>query len=193
MSDRYSARHVTKRLTPRVRRARARKLVRASVTLTIAGLLVGGAGAAIHLNAAPPAGSGTSTTYALGSLTTDTLDREAERAGRGAGRETAAAPRTGGKVVSSGTCDASFYDEPQETASGEAFDPTALTAAHRTLPFDTRVRVTNLATGTSVVVRINDRGPSVDGRCLDLSAAAFKKIANATSGVLHVKFEVLAG
>jgi rare lipoprotein A len=192
LSDRYSARHITKRLTPRVRRARSRKLVRASVTLTIAGLLVGGAGAAIHLHSAPPAGPGASTTYALGSLTTDNLDRDAERAGRGAGRETAA-PRTGGKVVSSGRCDASFYDEPQETASGEAFDPAALTAAHRTLPFDTRVRVTNLATGTAVVVRINDRGPSVDGRCLDLSAAAFKKIANATSGVLHVKFEVLAG
>ena len=101
--------------------------------------------------------------------------------------------RSHASAGSSGTCDASFYEEPQETASGEAFDPAALTAAHRTLPFDTRVRVTNLATGASVVVRINDRGPDVEGRCLDLSAGAFQKIANATSGVLHVKFEVLAG
>ncbi|ASW53007.1 septal ring lytic transglycosylase RlpA family protein [Plantactinospora sp. KBS50] len=94
-------------------------------------------------------------------------------------------------VVSSGTCGASFYDEGQMTANGETFDPDALTAAHKTLPFDTRVRVTNPATGKSVTVRINDRGPYIDGRCLDLSRAAFADIASLSQGEVTVKYEVL--
>jgi len=98
------------------------------------------------------------------------------------------------RVVSSGTCAASFYWEPQGTASGETFNPEALTAAHKTLPFNTRVRVTNPANGTSVIVRINDRGPYVDGRCLDLSRAAFRVIANLETGVLKsARYEVLSG
>jgi rare lipoprotein A len=94
-------------------------------------------------------------------------------------------------VVSSGTCEASFYSEPQPTASGEPFDPEAMTAAHQTLPFDTRVRVTNLANGESVIVRINDRGPFVAGRCLDLSRGAFRVIAPLDAGVVDVRYEVL--
>jgi len=95
------------------------------------------------------------------------------------------------KVVSTGTCEASFYGDGQNTASGERFDPSALTAAHKTLPFNTRVRVTNLKNGKSVVVRINDRGPFVSGRCLDLSTAAFGQIASLSSGVAQVRYEVL--
>ncbi len=73
----------------------------------------------------------------------------------------------------SGSCGASFYSEGQLTANGEIFNPSELTAAHKTLPFNTKVRVTNPSSGKSVVVRINDRGPFIDGRCLDLSRAAF--------------------
>jgi peptidoglycan lytic transglycosylase len=97
------------------------------------------------------------------------------------------------RVTATGSCAASFYWEPQPTASGERFDPEALTAAHKTLPFNTRVRVTNPANGRSVVVRINDRGPYVAGRCLDLSRAAFRTIANLDTGVLKsVRYEILA-
>ena len=93
--------------------------------------------------------------------------------------------------MSSGTCGVSYYDEPQPTASGEPFDPEALTAAHKTLPFNTRVRVTNPATGRSVTVRINDRGPYIAGRCLDLSRAAFRAIADLDTGVFQGRYEVL--
>lgn len=105
-------------------------------------------------------------------------------------KRTAAQPRT--KVISSGTCGASYYGEPQMTASGERFNPSAMTAAHKTLPLGSKVRVTNPANGDSVTVRINDRGPYVGGRCLDLSKAAFEAIGNTSSGVMRVKYEVLA-
>lgn len=94
-------------------------------------------------------------------------------------------------VVSTGTCGASFYDEPQMTANGETFDPDALTAASKTIAFDTRVRVTSLDTGKSVIVRINDRGPYIDGRCLDLSRAAFDVIDDLGKGEVDVKYEIL--
>jgi rare lipoprotein A len=71
---------------------------------------------------------------------------------------------------------ASSYSEPQSTASGERFNPNEMTAAHKTLPFGTRVRVTNRHNGKSVVVRINDRGPYVRGRIIDLSRAAARAI-----------------
>ncbi|MPZ25362.1 MAG: septal ring lytic transglycosylase RlpA family protein [Micromonosporaceae bacterium] len=98
----------------------------------------------------------------------------------------------GGAVVETGGCQASFYWEPQPTASGEPFDPEAMTAAHLSWAFDTRVRVTNPATGQSVVVRINDRGPYVEGRCIDLSRGAFREIAQLDAGVVTVTYEVLA-
>ncbi|MGQ4576234.1 septal ring lytic transglycosylase RlpA family protein [Dermabacteraceae bacterium P7006] len=90
-----------------------------------------------------------------------------------------------------GTCTASFYWEPQPTASGERFNPNAMTAAHKTLPLGTRLRVTNPANGKSVVVRINDRGPYIGGRCLDLSRASFAAIGNTGSGVMKVRYEIL--
>lgn len=85
----------------------------------------------------------------------------------------------------------SFYGEEfhgDHTAFGEVFDMNALTAAHRTLPQDTLVKVTNVQNGESVVVRINDRGPYVHGRDMDLSEAAFEKIAGGASGVLTATF-----
>jgi rare lipoprotein A len=99
---------------------------------------------------------------------------------------------SGPRVVSAGTCGASYYGEPQMTASGEQFNPSAMTAAHKTLPLGSKVRVTNPDNGESVTVRINDRGPYIGGRCLDLSEAAFEAIGNTDAGVMTVKYEVLA-
>jgi rare lipoprotein A len=79
----------------------------------------------------------------------------------------------------------------RRSASGEVFDQNALTAAHRTLPFGTQVRVTNLSTGQSVVVRINDRGPFGHGRVIDLSAGAAAQIGLRASGIGRVQLEVL--
>ena len=78
----------------------------------------------------------------------------------------------------------------RETASGETFNQYALTAAHRTLPLGTEAKVTNLDTGQSVHVKINDRGPYVPGRHLDLSHAAAKQIGLTKKGVAKVKIEV---
>lgn len=77
------------------------------------------------------------------------------------------------------------------TANGETFNSNHLTAAHRTLPFGTRLRVTNLNNGRTVVVRINDRGPFIKGRIIDLSAAAARQIRMIESGVASVKVEVI--
>lgn len=93
--------------------------------------------------------------------------------------------------MDTGSCGASFYDEPQGTANGEVFDPEALTAAHKTWAFNTRVRVINPDNGKSVIVRINDRGPYIDGRCIDLSRAAFRAIASLDLGHVDVRYEVL--
>ncbi|MEU7865540.1 septal ring lytic transglycosylase RlpA family protein [Dactylosporangium sp. NPDC049140] len=95
------------------------------------------------------------------------------------------------EVASSGTCEVSYYADGQKTANGENFDPNGLTAAHKTLKFGTIVRVTNLANGKSVDVRINDRGPFVAGRCLDLAKGAFVTIASVSAGVINAKYEVL--
>ena len=92
----------------------------------------------------------------------------------------------------SGWC--SYYGREffhRRTASGERLDPDRLTAAHRTLPFGTRVRVTNLANGRRVVVRINDRGPFKQGRVLDVTPAAARKLGFAQAGLAHVRLDVL--
>jgi rare lipoprotein A len=101
-------------------------------------------------------------------------------------------PSGGGAVTSSGTCGASYYTGGGHTANGEAFNTNDFTAASKTLPFNTRVRVTNVANGKATVVRINDRGPYVGGRCLDLTRAAFGAIAGLGSGVITVRYEVLS-
>jgi rare lipoprotein A len=89
---------------------------------------------------------------------------------------------------------ASFYGnefQSRKTSSGEIFDQGKLTAAHRTLPFGTKVLVTNSQNGKSVTVRVNDRGPFAKGRIIDLSASAFKSIASLNAGVINVKIEVV--
>ena len=89
---------------------------------------------------------------------------------------------------------ASYYGDRhhgQRTASGERFDQNALTAAHRTLPFGTRVRVTNLNNNRNVVLRINDRGPFVRGRIIDVSRAAAVRLDMLRAGVVPVRVETL--
>ncbi len=87
--------------------------------------------------------------------------------------------------------EASYYWQDQMTATGERFDKRALTAAHKTLPFGTRVRVTRVDTGTSVVVRINDRGPYKPGRIIDLSEGAAEAVGMTGVGITPVRLEVL--
>jgi rare lipoprotein A len=86
---------------------------------------------------------------------------------------------------------ASFYTEGTKTASGEKFDTHELTAAHPTLPFGTRLRVTNVSTGRSVTVRVNDRGPYVPGRVVDVSYSAADALGMVGRGVAKVKLNVV--
>ncbi|MGA3188129.1 MAG: septal ring lytic transglycosylase RlpA family protein [Bryobacteraceae bacterium] len=89
---------------------------------------------------------------------------------------------------------ASWYGIPyhgRRSANGEIYDMEKLTAAHRTLPFDTWVKVTNLANKKHVDVRITDRGPFVDGRIIDLSLAAARELDMVQSGIVHVRIKVI--
>ena len=95
----------------------------------------------------------------------------------------------GRQVASQGL--ASFYSEGKETASGEKFDKNELTAAHPTLPFGTRLRVTDVSTGRSVTVRVNDRGPYVRGRIVDVSHSAAEELGMVGKGVANVRLDVV--
>jgi peptidoglycan lytic transglycosylase len=86
---------------------------------------------------------------------------------------------------------ASFYSEGARTASGEKFDAHELTAAHPTLPFGTKLRVTNVATGQSVTVRVNDRGPYVPGRVVDVSHSAADALGMVGRGIAKVRLDVV--
>jgi rare lipoprotein A len=86
---------------------------------------------------------------------------------------------------------ASYYKSGKVTANGERFNPHGLTAAHRKLKFGTKVKVTNMRNGKSVVVRINDRGPFIRGRVIDLSLGAAKVIGLTKSGVAKISYTVL--
>lgn len=86
---------------------------------------------------------------------------------------------------------ASYYGTGEKTATGERFDPSDMTAAHRTLPFGTRVKVTRVDTGDSVVVRINDRGPFKPGRVIDLSKGAAQSLGMMDVGLTNVRLEVV--
>ncbi|MBV8687318.1 MAG: septal ring lytic transglycosylase RlpA family protein [Alphaproteobacteria bacterium] len=95
---------------------------------------------------------------------------------------------------SAGQGEASYYGrelEGNRTASGERFSAAGFTAAHRTLPLGTRLRVTNLANGRSVIVRVNDRGPFVHSRLIDVSLAAAREINMVRSGKAQVKLEIV--
>ncbi|MEU4333149.1 septal ring lytic transglycosylase RlpA family protein [Micromonospora lupini] len=146
----------------------------------------------------PTASPSASASASPSATASPSASRSAQAASRGKVRTAAPKPRPtakkttpAAKVLESGSCGASFYSDGQLTANGESFNPNELTAAHKTLPFNTRVRVTNPSSGKSVVVRINDRGPFIDGRCLDLSRAAFATIASTDVGALTVRYEVL--
>ena len=115
-----------------------------------------------------------------------------ESLGHHVGRDHRRAPdpsRTGADSGQVGI--ASYYWQRQRLASGGQFDPSALTAAHKTLPFGTRVRVRHLGNGRSVDVSINDRGPYVGGRMLDLSKAAAAAIGMTGQGVARVAMTVV--
>jgi rare lipoprotein A len=105
-------------------------------------------------------------------------------------------PVASASVASSGSSGgtsgiASYYWQPQRVASGGWFNPNAMTAAHKTLPFGTRVRVTNMSNGRSVDVTINDRGPYIAGRIIDLSKAAAGAINMTGQGIARVQMTVL--
>lgn len=89
---------------------------------------------------------------------------------------------------------ASFYADKYQgrlTANGERFNQFAMTAAHKTLPFGTVVRVINVRNGRSVIVRINDRGPFIKGRIIDLSRSSFSRIADPREGIVETVIEVV--
>lgn len=92
------------------------------------------------------------------------------------------------------TGEASYYankHQQRKTASGELYRHELKTAAHKELPFGSKVKVTNVNNGKSVVVRVNDRGPFVRGRIIDLSKSAFSSIGNTAAGIIEVKIEVI--
>jgi rare lipoprotein A len=97
------------------------------------------------------------------------------------------------KIVATQSGQASWYgiEGGPETANGERYNPSGLTAAHRTLPFGTKVRVTSLKTGKAVTVRINDRGPFHSRRIIDVSAGAAEVIGIKDDGIGDVRLEVL--
>ncbi|TLU53764.1 MAG: septal ring lytic transglycosylase RlpA family protein [Chlorobium sp.] len=111
---------------------------------------------------------------------------------------TAEAANTGAhstkKQVAATEGNASFYAgefHGRKTANGETFNANQLTAAHPSLPFGTWVKVTNLSNGKDVVVRINDRGPFIKGRIIDLSGSAAKRIGIMQTGIVQVKLEAI--
>jgi rare lipoprotein A len=202
LAVRYTGRHVRQarhgawNLNKRSRTWRpSAQLLPIVAAITVAGFLVGGASAAIGLAPA-------STTVGLPAYDPADVPPPDPWANQETPQRTAArAPLTsdgvaGTKsttaVLETGTCEASYKNVGGLTASGEAFNADALTAAHKTLPLGSLVRVTNEATGASVLVRINDRGPYHGDRCLDLTSGAFAAIANPALGVTDVRYEVLA-
>ena len=102
-----------------------------------------------------------------------------------------ASHRNAGDVKTASHGVASFYTEGTKTASGEKFDTMEMTAAHPTLPFGTKLRVTNVASGQSVTVRVNDRGPYVRGRVVDVSYSAADALGMVGKGVAKVKLDVV--
>jgi rare lipoprotein A len=89
---------------------------------------------------------------------------------------------------------ASYYStkfQSKKTASGEIYDQYKRTAAHKKLPFGTKIKVINIKNSKTVIVKINDRGPFVKGRIIDLSSSAFGRIAHLDTGVIDVKIEVI--
>jgi rare lipoprotein A len=95
----------------------------------------------------------------------------------------------GGTQIQRGS--ATWYQSGRKTANGEAFRPDGMTAAHRTLPFGTRLRVVNEKTGKSVVVRVNDRGPFIRSRIIDLARGPARELGLINSGTAYVSLHKL--
>ena len=102
-----------------------------------------------------------------------------------------AARRNAGDTKTASQGVASFYTEGTQTASGERFNTLEMTAAHPTLPFGTKLRVTDVGSGRSVTVRVNDRGPYVRGRIVDVSYSAASALGIVGKGVTNVKLDVV--
>ncbi|UVI37835.1 septal ring lytic transglycosylase RlpA family protein [Brevibacterium spongiae] len=122
-------------------------------------------------------------------------DKESESAGGSAADENDGPSNSGKSAGESGSCPMSYYGggdgfDGQQTANGEIFDTNKLTAAHKTLPFGSKVKITNTANGKSVTVRINDRGPYHGNRCFDLSKAAMEAIGGVGAGQINGKYDV---
>jgi rare lipoprotein A len=193
-------------------------LVPALVGAAVTAVLVGGAVASLNLGSGGSKSAATSSSLPSASATDDrSSDQRADRGelrvapsqtpspsltptygppspSRTPSRSPSKKPSTSAPTgtASSGTCGVSYYEDGSHTANGETFDPNGLTAANKTLPFNTMVRVTNPANGKSVTVRINDRGPFVSSRCLDLAKGAFLRISTVSAGVIpNAKYEVL--
>jgi rare lipoprotein A len=216
LSGQHAARHHVTEDSPTESPKRRRNIIAGTAGAIVAALLVGAAIATLQLGPTKPA-SNTEAVPVLDRTTAQRADRAARPEDDGLGElgTPSAAPSpsvtptpkptpsrkpkpsptktqpTEAGVASTGNCKVSFYADGSRTANGETFDPNGLTAAHKTLPFNTMVRVTNLANGKSVTVRVNDRGPFVSGRCLDLARGAFTKIASTSAGVINAKYEVL--
>jgi len=200
LADRYTGRHIhhPRHVRPGLWVTAKRSALNhrfrpftAAAALTITGVLIGGAGVAIQVGAgAPPAPVGLASQYDP----SDYLfpDGQAQQPLAAAPAPAPAQAPAARQVVSSGNCRAAYYQDGTGTASGETFNPNAMTAAYNQVPFNTLVRVTNAANGKSVIVRINDRGGTSGSRCLLLSRAAFASIANLVTGVIGVSYEVLA-
>jgi rare lipoprotein A len=166
-----------------IRTNRARLIAFAPAILVVAAFITG-CGGRQPVAAAPPR-----------TATTPEPAPPTESAERGAAPAPAGAPKPheGGAVYEEGK--ASWYGAPfhgRQASNGETYDMYKFTAAHRTLPFNTMVRVTNMTNGKSTTVRITDRGPFVDNRIIDLSYAAAKQIESIGPGVVSVQLEVLS-
>ena len=155
-----------------------RRGIQLAITLTVVGLMVPGPVYADELAAGERLASLTETVAALDETVQIAPKAEAAEAVY--------------EMIGQG--EASYYGHElagNRTASGERFNPYGMTAAHRTLPLGTRLRVTNIANGRSVVVRINDRGPFVRNRLIDVSLGAARAINMVRSGKAQVRLERL--
>jgi rare lipoprotein A len=200
LADRYTGRHIHR---PRHARpglwvtARRSTLNQrfgpftAAAALTITGALFGAAGVALQMSSGPShAPVGLASQYNPSDYLFPDVQAQQQVPTAPASAPASAPPVAA--VVSSGNCRASYYEDGTGTASGETFNPNAMTAAYNNVPFNTLVRVTNAANGKSVIVRVNDRGGSTASRCVLLSRGAFASIANLGTGVIAVTYEVLA-
>ncbi|WP_169252259.1 septal ring lytic transglycosylase RlpA family protein [Brevibacterium sp. 'Marine'] len=138
------------------------------------------------------------------SKTADTKDEASTGGGESSGNKGSSGgsadendgPSNSGKSAGeSGSCPMSYYGggdgfDGKQTANGEIFDTNKLTAAHKTLPFGSKVKITNTANGKSVTVRVNDRGPYHGNRCFDLSKAAMEAVGGVGAGQINGKYEV---